>query len=256
VYTRATMNGKRALCLGGAKNHIFLLPDAHKKMSGKGIRDSFTGCAGQRCMAASVLLAIGPVEEQLQELVSETQKIVLGDSMGAIITQEKRDQLIKYIEQAEKEGAKILVDGRNFKAPEGKEKGHWLGPTIIDQVAPQSELATKELFGPILSIIRCGDLSQAIEIENKNPYGNAASVFTSSGALAEKVVRRARAAMVGINVGVPVPREPFSFAGIFDSKFGHGEITGQGSLSFWSDLKKVTTRWEESSEEGFASWMS
>jgi malonate-semialdehyde dehydrogenase (acetylating)/methylmalonate-semialdehyde dehydrogenase len=253
VYQRGTNLGKRVLALGGAKNHIVLLPDANLELSGIGISDSFTGCAGQRCMAASVLLAVGQVEPHIEKIRQRAASLVLGKDMGAIITKAQVEFLRAAIDRAEKAGAKVLLDGRKAKAPAGMEGGNWLGPTILDNVQPGSEAATIELFGPILSIVRCKDITEALEIENTIEYGNACSVFTSSGAFADRVIREASAGMVGVNVGVPVPREPFSFGGINASKFGHGDITGAHSLDFWSDLKKVTTKWETQTD---SNWMS
>ena len=253
VYERATQQGKRALALGGAKNHIVLLPDANLEMSGLGISDSFTGCAGQRCMAASVLLAVGDVEKHIQKIIARASSLKLGETMGALITRTQRDFLVAAIDRAEKAGARILLDGRKAPAPAGLEGGNWLGPTILDQVQPGSEAAAIELFGPILSIVRCKDLSEAMKIENSVDYGNACSVFTSSGPLADRVAREASTGMVGVNIGVPVPREPFSFGGINASKFGHGDITGHQSLDFWSNVKKITTKWEIQSD---SNWMS
>lgn len=253
VYQRGTHLGKRVLALGGAKNHIVLLPDANTELSGAGISDSFTGCAGQRCMAASVLLAVGDVKHHIDKIVSRAASLKLGDSMGGIITKSQVEFLKGAIDRAEKAGAKVLLDGRQAQPPKGFEGGNWLGPTILDMVTPNSEASTEELFGPILSIVRCKDISQAMQIQNSNQYGNACSVFTSNGALADRVVRAASTGMVGVNVGVPVPREPFSFGGVNVSKFGHGDITGPGSLDFWSNVKKITTKWEAQSD---SSWMS
>ena len=240
VYQRGTHLGKRVLALGGAKNHIILLPDANVDISGIGISDSFTGCAGQRCMAASVLLAVGNVTAHIEKIKARAESLQLGKTMGAIITPQQVQFLHAAIDRAEKSGAKIILDGRKAKAPAGFEKGNWLGPTIIDHAKTGSEAATNELFGPILSIVHCKDLSEALDIENSIEYGNACSVFTSSGALADRVAREASTGMVGVNIGVPVPREPFSFGGINASKFGHGDITGQQSLDFWSNVKKIT----------------
>lgn len=253
VYERGTKLGKRVLAMGGAKNHIVLLPDANLEISGLGISDSFTGCAGQRCMAASVLLAVGDVDKHIERIIQRASSLKLGTDMGAIITKAQKEFLMGAIDRAEKAGAKILLDGRKAVAPQGMEEGNWLGPTVIDFVKPQSEAHATELFGPILSIIRCKDISEAMKIQNTSEYGNACSVFTSSGALAEKVIRDASAGMIGVNVGVPVPREPFSFGGINASKFGHGDITGHHSLDFWSDVKKVTTKWEMQNDN---TWMS
>ena len=256
VYTRGTALGKRVLALGGAKNHIVLLPDANPELTGVGISDSFTGCAGQRCMAASVLLAVGDakgVESHIERIVRRAASLELGKDMGALITKAQVDFLRGAIERAEKAGAKILLDGRTAKPPPGKEGGNWLGPTILDGIQPGSEAAQVELFGPILSIVRVPDLTSAMKIENSVEYGNACSVFTSSGPLADRVAREASTGMVGINVGVPVPREPFSFGGVNASKFGHGDITGHQSLDFWSNIKKVTTKWERQTD---STWMS
>ncbi len=256
IYDRGTQLGKRVLALGGAKNHIVLLPDANPDMAGVGISDSFTGCAGQRCMAASVLLVVGErkdTEKHIEKIIARASSLKLGMDMGAIITKAQVKFLHEAITSAEKAGAKILLDGRGAVAPAGMEEGNWIGPTILDDIQPGSEAAKVELFGPIISIIRCPDITHAMEIENSVEYGNACSVFTSNGALAEKVIKMASTGMVGVNVGVPVPREPFSFGGINASKFGHGDITGIHSLDFWSNIKKVTVKWEKQNDNN---WMS
>ncbi|CAM2065100.1 CoA-acylating methylmalonate-semialdehyde dehydrogenase [Sulfidibacter corallicola] len=252
VYRRGCASGKRVLALGGAKNHIILLPDADPDMSAVGISDSFTGCAGQRCMAASVLLAVGDVDPIIEKIVARASSQTLGNSMGAIITDEQVQFLNESVAEATSEGADRVLGG-DFKPPGDYPEGYWFPPTILDRVQPTHMAARRELFGPILSIIRCDSLSEALAVENGNPYGNAASIFTSNGAMAEKVARAARAAMVGINIGIPVPREPFSFGGMNDSKFGHGDITGPSSLDFWSNLKKVTTKWQMQTDHN---WMS
>ena len=253
VYQRGTALGKRVLALGGAKNHIILLPDANPDLTGIGISDSFTGCAGQRCMAASVLLAVGKVDHHIEKIVERARSLELGSTMGAIITRGQVEFLHAAIDRAEKAGAKILLDGRKATPPKGMESGNWLGPTIIDHVNSGSEASTHELFGPILSIVRCQDISQAMQIENSVEYGNACSVFTTNGGLADRVIREASTGMVGVNVGVPVPREPFSFGGINASKFGQGDITGPYSLDLWSNMKKITVKWEL---QGDSNWMS
>lgn len=253
VYARATSQGKRALCMGGAKNHIVLLPDATPELAGPGISDSFTGCAGQRCMAASVLLAVGDVDKHVAKIKERAESLELGKSMGAIITSTQRNFLHEAIGRAEAAGARVILDGRKAKAPAGMEEGNWIGPTILDNIKPGSEAHQVELFGPILSIIRCKDVSEAMEIQNTSEYGNACSVFTNSGVMADRVGREAKAGMIGVNVGVPVPREPFSFGGIAASKFGSGDITGENSLNFWSDVKKITTKWEKQNDNN---WMS
>lgn len=253
VFQKTTARGKRCLALGGAKNHMVLLPDADPQLAAKGISDSFTGCGGQRCMAASVLLAVGQVDEMIDQIKSHASSIQVGKDMGSIISRQQLEFLNAAIEKAEQEGAKIILDGRKSKSPQLYPNGYWLGPTIIDQVRPGTQAAQDELFGPILSIIRVDSISRAMQIENSSSYGNACSVFTRSGPLAERVIEQAGVGMMGVNIGVPVPREPFSFGGINESKFGQGEITGSGSLALWSDQVKITTKWETQTD---ANWMS
>jgi malonate-semialdehyde dehydrogenase (acetylating)/methylmalonate-semialdehyde dehydrogenase len=253
IYLRGTSLGKRVLALGGAKNHLLLLPDANLELTGSGISDSFTGCAGQRCMAASVLLAVGKVDQHIEKIIQKASSLRLGQDMGAIITREQLDFLKNAIDKAVNGGAQILLDGRKKEIPKEFPGGHWIGPTILTNVTAKMECCSDELFGPILSIVHCDNIAEAMKIENANPYGNSCSVFTASGALAEKVIQAAKSGMVGVNIGVPVPREPFSFGGINNSKFGHGDITGHHSLDFWSNVKKVTTKWEVQSDQ---TWMS
>jgi malonate-semialdehyde dehydrogenase (acetylating)/methylmalonate-semialdehyde dehydrogenase len=215
--------------------------------------DSFTGCAGQRCMASSALLAVGPVDELLRKIAAQAAQVQPGPGMGAIIDRAARDRIVAAIDRAESEGAHILLDGRHPTPPPGYEGGNWLGPTIIDRARPDMECARTELFGPVLTVIRAGTLDEALAVEAASPYGNATSVFTSSGAVARLVSERATSGMVGVNIGVPVPREPFSFGGSKDSKFGHGDITGRPAVEFWSRWKKVTTKWDLQPD---ATWMS
>jgi malonate-semialdehyde dehydrogenase (acetylating) / methylmalonate-semialdehyde dehydrogenase len=253
LYERATALGKRALCLGGAKNHIIVVPDADPAVTVRGVVDSFTGCAGQRCMASSVLVAVGPVDGLVDQIAAEAARIEPGRAMGAIIDAAARDRIVGAIERAEREGAAVVVDGRRPRPPEGYEAGNWLAPTVIDRARPEMDCAQSELFGPVLTVIRVDTLDQALALEAQSPYGNATSVFTTSGAVARKVAERAGSGMVGVNVGVPVPREPFSFGGTKQSKFGHGDITGRPAVEFWSRLKKITTKWTVQRD---ASWMS
>ena len=252
VYSRCAVAGKRVLALGGAKNHLILMPDADPRIAVDGIVSSFTGCSGQRCMAASVLVGVGDVEKIISQVVERAKGMELATDMGAIVSKESLDKLKEAIGRAEQEGAKILLDGRSAAIPEKFSEGFWIGPTIIDNVPPDSFFAHQELFGPILTIVRASNLSEAISIENSNQYGNAASVFTSSGAVAEEVARKARVGMVGVNVGVPVPREPFSFGGHYESKFGVGDMTGSGGVELWTNLKKITTKW---SRKNTKNWM-
>jgi malonate-semialdehyde dehydrogenase (acetylating)/methylmalonate-semialdehyde dehydrogenase len=253
VYARGSTNGKRVLALGGAKNPIILMPDADPEIATRGIADSFTGCAGQRCMAASVLLAVGEVDRLIEGVVEKARAIRPGQEMGAIISKESLDRLNRSIETAVKGGAKLLLDGRNPAVSAELKEGFWLGPTILDGVTPGSSAACEEWFGPVISIVRCKNLSEALAFETASAYGNACSVFTRDGSVAERVASESRAGMIGINVGVPVPREPFSFGGTKISKFGSGDITGETGVEFWSQLKKVTTKWGESPDKN---WMS
>ena len=252
VYQRATSNYKRCLALGGAKNHLMVLPDAIPVMTAQNVVASMSGCAGQRCMAASAMVGVGNVDHIIEKICDEARKIVPGENLGAVINKESQQRIEKYITEAEQQGAKILVDGRNANV-KGKEKGTYVGPTVIDFVTPEMSVATEEIFGPVISIMRTNTIDEALVIENKNPYGNAASVFTQNGGAARYIIDRASAGMIGVNVGVPVPREPFSFGGWNESKFGVGDITGKSSIEFWTKLKKSTTKWNP---EAGVNWMS
>lgn len=252
VYQRATANLKRCLALGGAKNHLLVLPDANPEMTAANVTASMSGCAGQRCMAASTMFAVGQTDHIIEKMVEEAKKVIPGKNLGSVISKAAKERIEGYIDQAEKDGARILLDGRNCKV-EGKENGYYVGPTIIDFVTQEMSVAKEEIFGPVVSIIRSRTLHDAIKIENANPYGNAASVFTQSGGLARYVMEHASAGMIGVNIGVPVPREPFSFGGWNESRFGVGDITGKSSIEFWTKLKKMTTKW---SLEAGINWMS
>ncbi len=250
VYGRACATGKRALCLGGAKNHLIVVPDADIEVAAGNIVASFTGCAGQRCMAAANLLAVGDVEHIIDEIKVQAAQIKVGEGIGAINSEASIARIKGYIDAAEQQGARVVVDGRPQAADPG---GYWLGPTILDGVTPDMPAAKEEIFGPVLSIIRVKDLSEALAIENANPYGNASAVYTTSGDVAGTVMGRAEAGMCGVNVGVPVPREPFGFGGWNDSKFGHGNITGWDGFRFWTRVRKVTTKWALQKDQN---WMN
>ena len=252
VYQRATNNYKRCLALGGAKNHLMVMPDAIPGMTAQNVAASMSGCAGQRCMAASAMIGVGNVDAIIDRICDEARKIIPGENLGAVINKESKDRIEKYITEAESQGAKILVDGRGAKV-NGKENGTYVGPTVIDYVTPEMSVATEEIFGPVISIMRTNTVDEALAIENANPYGNAASVFTQNGAVARYIIDNASAGMIGVNVGVPVPREPFSFGGWNESKFGVGDITGKSSIEFWTKLKKSTIKWNA---EAGVNWMS
>src|SRR4029078_11565159 len=198
------------------------------------------------------MLAVGDVDPIIDQICDEARKIVPGKNLGAVISKAAKERIEKFISEAERDGAKILVDGRGAKV-DGKENGTYVGPTVIDHVTPEMSVAKEEIFGPVISIMRTETLDEAIKIDNENPYGNAAAVFTQSGGLARQVVERAGAGRVGVNIGVPVPREPFSFGGWNESRFGSNDVTGKSSIEFWTKLKKTTTKWNP---EAGINWMS
>jgi len=221
-------------------------------MTAQNVAASMSGCAGQRCMAASAMIGVGNVDQIIDKICIEAKKIIPGQNLGAVISKESKEKIESYITEAEKQGAKILVDGRGVTV-KGKEKGSYVGPTVIDFVKPDMAVAREEIFGPVISIMRTDTVDEALAIENANPYGNAAAVFTQNGGMARYVIDHASAGMIGVNVGVPVPREPFSFGGWNESKFGVGDITGKSSIEFWTKLKKSTTKWNP---EAGVNWMS
>lgn len=247
VYLRGTANGKRVLALGGAKNHLVVVPDANPAITARNAVASATGCAGQRCMAASVLIAVGECDSVLDAIAEEMLKVRAGENMGAIISETAKQRILGYIDRAEKSGAKIRVDGRK-NLPE---HGTFVGATLIDGVQPGDPCATDEIFGPVLTILRVSTLDEALAIENTSPYGNAASIYTTTGATARYFETHANAGMIGVNIGVPVPREPFAFGGWNNSKFGVGDITGRDGVRFWTKTKKVTAKWTAKT----TSWM-
>lgn len=252
VYARGIAAGKRVLALGGAKNHLVVVPDADPSVTSANVVSSATGCAGQRCMAASVLIAVGDCDAILDEIESRMREVVAGKSMGAIISAAAKQRVIGYIDRAEASGARIRVDGRKSQVTD-RPNGYYVGATMIEDVDPDHECAREEIFGPVLTVLRVDSLDAALEIENANPYGNAASIYTSSGSTARYFQERASAGMVGINIGVPVPREPFSFGGWNDSHFGCGDITGTDGVAFWTRQKKVTQKWTAGAAQN---WMS
>jgi malonate-semialdehyde dehydrogenase (acetylating)/methylmalonate-semialdehyde dehydrogenase len=204
-------------------------------------------------MAGSMMIAVGSAGHLVDEVRLQAERIQLGSAMGALIDKAAKTRIVAAIERAEGEGARLLLDGRQAPVPAEYAGGNWLGPTILDHVTPDMQCAQAELFGPVLCIVRVPTLEAALNIERQNPYGNATSIFTSSGAAARHVSENASSGMIGINIGVPVPREPFSFGGTKRSKFGHGDITGPAAVDFWTDLKKITTKWAVQTD---ATWMS
>jgi malonate-semialdehyde dehydrogenase (acetylating)/methylmalonate-semialdehyde dehydrogenase len=243
VSSRCRALNKRCTALGGAKNHLVVLPDCELETAAADICVSFAGCAGQRCMAASVLLLVGDQQKLVDTLVVKASKLQAGTGagqLGPVIDGASYTKIVSYIEDAEKNSAKILLDGRSWK-----KLGNWVGPTIILHNSPKDKTIREEVFGPVLSVYVASSWEEAIEIENSNPFGNAASIYTTNGGNAEWFLTRFRASMLGVNVGVPVPREPFSFGGLYgtNSKFGDMDITGDAAIEFFSNRIKVTIKW-------------
>ena len=249
VKTTCSRLNKRVLALGGAKNHLIALPDCDKNMTARDVVVSFAGCAGQRCMAASVLLVVGDNDELLNSVVANASALKPGQDagqVGPVIDEVSKTRIMDYIDKAvNKDGATLLLDGRSWA---NKKEGSWVGPTILLHNNAQDAAMREEIFGPVLSVYKASSWDEAIAIENSNPYGNAACIYTESGANAEWFTSRFRASMLGVNVGIPVPREPFSFGGLYGtkSKFGDCDITGDGAMEFFSNRIKITSKWTAS----------
>lgn len=237
---------KRVLALGGAKNHLCILPDADFDMCSSDIMNSFAGSSGQRCMAASVCIMVGPREKFnlfMEMLVRKAAALEAGQAVGQVgpvIDQAAKERILRYIEEAEtKDGAQVLVDGRGWAS----RPGYWVGPTILFHQSPSDAACRDEIFGPVLSVLNVATHDEALAIENSNPYGNAASIYTSVGQHSEYFLKRFSAAMLGVNIGVPVPREPFSFGGMNMSNMGQSDITGDGAMEFFTQRRKITQKW-------------
>jgi malonate-semialdehyde dehydrogenase (acetylating)/methylmalonate-semialdehyde dehydrogenase len=250
IYQTAANNSKRVQALGGAKNHSVVLPDAEMKSTVNAIMGSGFGCAGERCLATSVVVAVGEVGDPLvKELVRAAGNLSVGagcepkTQMGPVITNEARKRVLSYIEMGEKEGAVLARDGR--KDPVCNGNGYFVGPTILDKVNPKSRVAQEEIFGPVLSVIRVKDIKEALEVIRKSEYGNAASIFTRSGGAAREFTQNVTAGMVGINVGVPAPVAFFSFSGWKNSFFGDLHALGKDAVHFYTEQRVVTCRWPE-----------
>jgi malonate-semialdehyde dehydrogenase (acetylating)/methylmalonate-semialdehyde dehydrogenase len=250
IHQTASSHGKRVQALGGAKNHSVVLPDADMRSTVAAIMGSGFGCAGERCLATSVVIAVGEAGDPLvRELVQAANSLTVGDGcqartqMGPVITVEAKKRILGYIELGEKEGAQLARDGRKDEVTRGQ--GYFVGPTIFDKVDPGSRIAKDEIFGPVLSVIRAKDLKEALAVIAGSEYGNAASIFTRSGAAAREFSQNVTAGMVGINVGVPAPVAFFSFAGWKNSFFGDLHALGKDAVRFYTEQRVVTCRWPE-----------
>lgn len=249
VYKSAAEAGKRVQALGGAKNFLVVLPDAEPSRSIASITESIFGCSGQRCLAGSVVVCVGEAYDVVREgLLERAKAIVLGDgakpgvTMGPVISAAHRDRVVSYIDRGVAEGARLLLDGRGAKV-EGYPHGNWVGPTIFDEVRPGMVIATEEIFGPVACLMRARDLDEAIALANGSEYGNAASIFTSSGRAAREFQRRVCAGMVGVNIGVAAPMAFFPFGGQKGSFFGDLKAHGPTAIDFYTERKIVITRW-------------
>ena len=250
IYQTAASHGKRVQALGGAKNHSVVLPDSEMKSTVAAIMGSSFGCAGERCLATSVVVAVGEAADPLvKELVHAADNLTVGagcdakSAMGPVITEESKKRILNYIELGEKDGAVLVRDGR--KDAVAARDGFFVGPTIFDKVNPNSRIAKEEIFGPVLSVIRVKDLKEAIEVVSHSEYGNAASIFTRSGSAAREFTQNVTAGMVGINVGVPAPVAFFPFAGWKNSFFGDLHALGKDGVNFYTESKVVTCRWPD-----------
>ncbi|WP_242360042.1 MULTISPECIES: CoA-acylating methylmalonate-semialdehyde dehydrogenase [Anaeromyxobacter] len=247
VYARAAASGKRVQAMAGAKNHLLVLPDADLDLTVSAVMGSAFGAAGQRCLAGSVLVPVGGAAEPLLErLASEARATRVGDpfasdsAMGPVIREDSRARVRRYIEAGLAEGAALVVDGREATAGGN---GFFIGPTILDRVAADSTLARDEIFGPLLATVRAGSVEEAVALANRSRYGNAASIFTTSGKAAAYFRRNVEAGMIGVNVGVAAPMAFFPFAGWKSSFFGDLHATGEDAVRFYTETRVVMERW-------------
>ncbi len=250
VYSRAAERGKRVQALGGAKNHMVVMPDAVLEPTIDGIMSSAFGAAGQRCLAGSVVVAVGDVYDSLKAgLVAKASALTVDDGhneaadVGPVVSKAHQDKVLGWIDKGVAEGGRLLLDGRDHATSQKMADGCFIGPTIFDGVTPEMEIAREEIFGPVLSIIRANDLDDALDIVNGSRYGNATTIFTSSGKAAREYKHRVQAGMVGVNIGVVAPMAFFSFTGWKDSFFGDLHAHGRDAINFYTETKTVVSRW-------------
>jgi malonate-semialdehyde dehydrogenase (acetylating)/methylmalonate-semialdehyde dehydrogenase len=255
VYQTGTAAGKRVQALGGAKNHMLVLPDADLDLVADSAINAGFGSAGERCMAISVVVAVEPIADQLVSKIAERMKnLKVGDGtrncdMGPLITKEHRDKVAGYIDLAKSDQAEIVVDGRGV-AVDGDENGFWLGPTLIDKVPTSSKVFQDEIFGPILSVVRVNSYQEGVELINSAEYGNGTAIFTNDGGAARKFQNEVEVGMIGINVPIPVPVSYYSFGGLKHSLFGDTKAHGVQGFSFFTKEKTITSRWLDPSHGG------
>jgi malonate-semialdehyde dehydrogenase (acetylating)/methylmalonate-semialdehyde dehydrogenase len=255
IYETAARTGKRVQALGGAKNHMLVLPDADLELVADAAVNAGFGSAGERCMAISVVVVVEPVADALIEKVSSRMAgLRTGDGrrgcdMGPLVTREHRDKVASYIELAVQDGASLVVDGRGVQ-PDGAAEGFWLGPTLIDRVPTDSRVYTEEIFGPVLSIVRVDSYEEGVDLINSSPFGNGTAIFTNDGGAARRFQREVGVGMIGINVPIPVPVAYHSFGGWKASAFGDTKAYGTQGFHFFTREKAVTTRWLDPSHGG------
>ena len=252
VYETGTRNGKRVQALGGAKNHMVVLPDADLDLAADAAVSAGFGSAGERCMAVSVVVAVGEVGDELVSRISSRiagLRVGPGCDMGPLITEAHRDKVASYLDTGVAEGARLVVDGRGH-AVEGEESGFWLGPSLFDDVRPGMSVYAEEIFGPVLSVVRAGSYTEAVEMINANPYGNGTAIFTNDGGAARRFQNEVEVGMVGVNVPIPVPVGYYSFGGWKDSLFGDSHAYGPDGIHFFTRTKVVTSRWLDPSHGG------
>lgn len=255
VYQTATANGKRVQALGGAKNHMIVLPDADLDLAADAAVNAGFGSAGERCMAISALLAVGGIADELVAKIAErTRSLRTGDGlrgcdMGPLVTAVHRDKVAGYVDAGEAAGATLVVDGRNV-APDAEGDGFFVGPTLFDNVTPDMSIYQDEIFGPVLAVVRVDSYEQAVELINTNPYGNGTAIFTNDGGAARRFENEVEVGMVGINVPVPVPMAYYSFGGWKNSLFGDTHAHGTEGVGFFTRGKAVTSRWLDPSHGG------
>jgi malonate-semialdehyde dehydrogenase (acetylating)/methylmalonate-semialdehyde dehydrogenase len=255
IYETGSRHGKRVQALGGAKNHMLVLPDADLDLVADSAVNAGFGSAGERCMAISVLVAVEPVADELiEKIASRMSSLRVGDGrrncdMGPLITREHRDKVAGYIDIAAEDGAKVVVDGRGV-AVDGETDGFWLGPTLIDAVPTTSRVYTDEIFGPVLSVVRVSTYEEGVALINSSRYGNGTAIFTNDGGAARRFQREVQVGMIGINVPIPVPVAYYSFGGWKDSLFGDSKAYGPDGIHFFTRQKAITRRWLDPSHAG------
>lgn len=255
IYETSAKNGKRVQALGGAKNHMLVLPDADLDLVADSAVNAGFGSAGERCMAISVVVAVEPVADALIEKVKERMATIkVGDGrrncdMGPLVTKQHLEKVSSYISIAEQDGASIVVDGREVVA-DGAPEGFWLGPTLIDKVPTSSKVYQEEIFGPVLSVVRVKTYDEGLELINSGAFGNGTAIFTNDGGAARKFQNQVQVGMIGINVPIPVPVAHFSFGGWKHSLFGDSRAHGEEGFRFFTQTKVITSRWLDPSHGG------